>query len=166
MHRPPSMRLVLPALLAGSVAGLAPAAPRPDPRHSPDDVVGFELAALRDNDVPAADAGIEIVFAFSSPENRAATGPLSHFVALVKSPAYRPLLGHRRAAREPMHTDGDEAGQRVTVTAADGDEVTYVFTLSRQPAGAVCARCWMTDGVLRLPDAAAPARRVAVSARR
>jgi hypothetical protein len=135
-------------------------------RH--EQVVMFQLAALRDNDVPAADAGIATVFAFSSPANQAATGPLPRFVALVKSPAYRPLIGHRRAAPGPMGVRGRDASQEVSVTSADGEELSYVFSLTRQPAGAPFADCWMTDGVVLMPEhdrPAGPARRIATRVR-
>jgi hypothetical protein len=120
-------------------------------------VVSFQLAALRDNDVPSADAGIAVVFAFASPANQAATGPLPRFVALVKSAAYRPLLGHRRAARAPIRVVGDEAFEEVTITSAAGEELTYLFSLTRQPAGARNAGCWLTDGVVLVPARDRPA---------
>ena len=156
--------LVLAWPLAGPVAR-APA-PRPDPRHSAEQVVGFQLAALRENDVPSADAGIATVFAFASPANQEATGPLPRFVALVKGPAYRALVGHRRAVRAPLRVAGDAAAGEVAVTSASGDEVTYLFSLRRQPPGGPYANCWMTDGVVPVPNADPPgaARRVAVRA--
>jgi hypothetical protein len=146
----------VPAPRPAAPARLAP--PRPDPRHSPEQVVMFQLAALREND--AADAGIATVFAFSSPANQAATGPFPRFVELVKSPAYRPLIGHRRAAPGPMRVRGRDASQEVSVTAADGEELSYVFSLTRQPAGAPFAECWMTDGVVLMPERDPPPRAV------
>ena len=46
---------------------------------------------------------------------------------------------------------GAAAEQRVTVTTAEGERVSYLFTLTRQPAGQF-AGCWMIDGVLRMPS--------------
>ena len=143
-------------------------APRPHPRHSAEQVVSFQLAALRENDGLGADAGIATVFAFSSPANQAATGPLARFVALVKSPAYRPLIGHRRAVRAPIRVTGDEATEEVAITSASGEELTYLFSLRRQPAGGAYANCWMTDGVVPVPNADPPGavRRVVLGGRR
>jgi hypothetical protein len=174
------MRLVL--ISAAAAAALAPVAraqrgasadtqlaatpsAHPEPRHSPEQVIGFQLAALRDNDVPTADAGIALAFSFSSPANRVVTGPLANFAALVKSAAYRPLLRHVRAARGPLRLVGDQAEQQVTVTTPAGDQAAYLFTLTRQRGDAPYAGCWMTDGVLRLRAVELPAavRRVAMA---
>jgi len=38
-----------------------------------------------------------------------------------------------------------------------GEQASYLFTLMRQPIGAPFAGCWMTDGVVRLPDTERPA---------
>lgn len=121
---------------------------RPDPSLTPTDVVRIQLDALKANDELAGDAGIATVFQFASPANRSITGPLDRFIDLVKTPEYRPMLNHRHAEAGPLVTSGDLAEQRVRITSAAGDEVTYVFVLSRQRAGAY-AGCWMTEGVLR-----------------
>ena len=145
-----ALALALPPSAVDSLAGASRLAPRPDPRYSPEQVIGFQLSALRDNDVPAPNAGIATAFAFASPANREAMGPLDRFVELVKSPSYRPLVHHLRAERGPLRVDGNEAEQQVTVIGLTGERVSYLFTLTRQPQGAPCAGCWMTDGVMRL----------------
>jgi hypothetical protein len=133
----------------GTAAGVgAQPATRPDPRLTPEEVVGVVLEALRTNDQPSGDRGIAITFAFSSPANREAVGPFERFVALVKAEPYRPILNHRRAERGLLRVDGDAARERVVVTTADGARIAYVFTLSRQTAGSF-KDCWMTDGVVR-----------------
>lgn len=125
--------------------------PSPNPKLKPEEVVGVQLEALRRNDSPATDDGIKTAFRFASPENRAATGPVERFIRLVKNPLYRPLLNHRTAKRDPVVVAGDVAQQRVMVTSADGEEVIYKFTLSKQKAGEY-KDCWMTDGVERVGD--------------
>lgn len=133
------------------VAGVAPAA-APDPRLAPDAVVGIVLDALARAGDRAGAAGDErplaLVYAFASPANRAAVGTPDRFAELVRDDAYRPLLGHRRAARGALTVAGDRATQHVLVTAADGARVAYTFTLTRQAAGPFRG-CWMTDGVTR-----------------
>lgn len=122
--------------------------PIPDPGLAPDDVVGIMLRALQHNDDPAPDHGIAVTFAFTSPENHDVTGPLDKFRALVKSPAYRLMIGHSRAERGPLTVVADHARERVAITAANGDRAVYVFLLSRQELGDLKG-CWMADGVLR-----------------
>lgn len=137
---------------AAAVQSESRAAHRPDPGLSPGEVVRIQLDALRANDELDGDAGIATVFQFASPANRSITGPLDRFVELVKTPEYRPMLNHRRADAGPLITSGDLAEQRVLITTAAGDRITYVFVLSRQREGAYRG-CWMTEGVLREPAA-------------
>jgi hypothetical protein len=123
----------------------------PDPRLAPDAVVGIVLDALAHTGPGGGAADprpIALVYAFASPANRAAVGTVDRFTDLVRDDAYRPLLGHRRAARGALVVAGDHATQRVLVTTADGARVAYTFTLARQAEGAFRG-CWMTDGVTR-----------------
>jgi hypothetical protein len=112
------------------------------------------LNALRHNDDPVTDHGITVTFAFTSPENRDVTGPIDRFRALVKSSAYRPIIGHTRADRGPVVVVAEHARERVAITGAHGERVTYLFLLSRQETGAYKG-CWMADGVLRESDSGA-----------
>jgi hypothetical protein len=120
----------------------------PTPELAPDDVVGIVLDALAHND--AEDHGLAVVFAFASPVNRAAVGPLDRFSDVARDDAYRPLLGHVRAVRGAIRMQGERATQRVVVTTPAGDQAVFTITLSRQ-AGGVYKGCWMTDGVTREP---------------
>lgn len=140
-------------LYAADAPATKPAAPdpnvKPSPDLSPDQVVGAVLDALKHNDRPMADQGIKVTFRFASPDNRRATGPIDHFLDLVKNPQYRPLIDHKSAEAGKVVIDGDTAQQAVRVRAADGTTATYLFQLSKQPDGAFKG-CWMTDGVIRL----------------
>jgi hypothetical protein len=147
--------------IVSTAAAAQPAVARPDPRLTPEDVVGVVLEALRTNDQPTGDRGIAITFAFASPANREVTGSLERFAALVKAEPYRPILNHRRVERGLLRVDGDEARERVVVTTADGTRIAYLFTLSRQTAGSF-KDCWMTDGVIR--ESATSGRRAIITA--
>lgn len=128
---------------------IQPAAPAPHPRLLPEEVIELQLAALRRNDEPTPDAGIATAFEFASPGNRAFTGPLERFIALVKSPHYAPMLNHRAATFGPLDIEGDFATQQVMLLDASGESAIYGFELSRQTDGPYQG-CWMTDSVLRL----------------
>ncbi|MFL5578391.1 MAG: DUF4864 domain-containing protein [Gemmatimonadaceae bacterium] len=135
----------------GDSIGATLGRPRPSPTLTPEQVVTIQLDALQHNDTPTPDFGIETTFRFASPANRVATGPLERFADVVKNSVYRPMINHRRVERGPMHVDGDQARQRVTVVTANGTRVAYMFILSRQRGGEY-DRCWMTDGVARLNE--------------
>lgn len=131
--------------------------PIPDPGLAPDEVVGIVLHALQHNDDPEADHGIAITFAFTSPENHDVIGPIDRFRALVKSPAYRLMIGHAKSQRGPMVVNADHAHERVAITGSHGERAVYVFMLSRQEGGAHKG-CWMADGMLREADPASGGR--------
>jgi len=141
---------VTTVLLALAFAGSAPGAElAPDPALDPADVVRIQVQALAGNG--ADDAGIALTFRFASPDNRRQTGPLERFVAMVKGPAYQPMLNHTRATYEPVERNGDVARQIVRILGRDGQWVTYTFVLRRQEL-APYEDCWMTEAVLRLEE--------------
>jgi hypothetical protein len=124
---------------------------KPDPMLSPNEVVTAVLEALRTND--DKDTGIAFAFAFASPTNKQATGPLERFVPMVKSPAYAPMIGCKSVELGGAQTEADVARQFVKVVGQDGTEANYLFVLRKQKGGDVNG-CWMTDGVVLVPPAA------------
>ena len=115
----------------------------PDPTLSPTQVIRIQLEALRHND--ERDRGIAVAFRFASPANRANTGPLSRFVAMIENGPYALMLSFRDATYGPVETVANQARQRVTLTGARAS-MTYWFYLSRQ-SEAPYEDCWMTDAV-------------------
>jgi len=148
------MRLGLPLALvfANSISG---AVLEPSPDLTPRDVVEAQLAALKANDEPEADAGIRAAFRFASPENKRTTGPVERFIEMVKNPLYAPLLHHRAAVLSETTQKGDLARIKVTLIAADGGEAAFVWILERVSAEA-CANCWMTSTVMRVESKESP----------
>jgi hypothetical protein len=144
--------LLLSFALAADIGlgNLAELMPRPE--LSPEDVVQYQVAALQQNDDPKYDAGIERAFRFASPSNKQVTGPLEHFVQIVKSPPYASLLNNRSSAIVGSEKKDDQAKIAVKIVAVDGRQVTYLFILSKQNEGDF-HDCWMTDGVAPLKDA-------------
>ncbi len=119
-----------------------PAAPKPE--LAPQEVVRIVLDALKKNDTPREDAGIETTFRFASAANKRVTGPIERFKKLVKTPHYRPMLNHKSARLGLSLVDGNTVTQRVTIIDADGREAVYEFTLSKDAE----TGCWMTDAVV------------------
>ena len=115
----------------------------PEPTLSPRDVVRIQLEALRHND--EQDRGIAVAFRFASPANRANTGPLPRFIAMIKEGPYALMLDFVDASYGPVETVADRARQPVMLTGP-GSSITYWFYLSRQ-AVPPYVDCWMTDAV-------------------
>ena len=115
---------------------------------SPRDVVTTVIEALRHNDTPHENSGIELTYKFASPANKRMTGPLEHFKAMILNPLYGPMLHHRGASYENLKVEGDTARIDVILLSRDGRYVGYRFVLSRQH-GNRYEGCWMTDAVIR-----------------
>src|ERR1041384_3919116 len=105
---------------------------QPNPDLSPDQVVKIQLEGLQNNDLSRDNAGIRICFSFASPGNKIITGPIANFIKLVKSPAYRMLIGFERAEFSLMVVKGRTAQQTVRNIHTNGDSAVYTFELSKQ----------------------------------
>ena len=130
-----------------SIAQLSDLTPRPG--LSPAQVVQYQVTALQHNDDPKSDAGIERAFRFASPSNKQVTGPLEHFIQILKGPGYSPMLNNRSSEILGSEVKENKAKVVARVVAADGRQLTYVFILSNQKEGEYI-NCWMTDAVAPL----------------
>jgi hypothetical protein len=145
-------RLLIPTIVAaGALLGLTgcggESVVAPSPQLGPDQVVRLQLEALQRADDPQPDAGIVRAWAFASPGNKQAIGPVDRFITVVRSPGYAPLLNCREFQLGQVLIDGDRAQQIVAVKTADDALVFYVFQLSRQSCENYNG-CWMTDAVM------------------
>jgi len=137
---------------SGILAGLAQVPElTPGPALGPEQVVEYQVNALQHNDNPHADAGIERTFRFASPSNKKITGPLEHFVSIVKSPAYLPMLNNLASSVTGMQVDGDHAKVAIRITPAKGHALTYLFVLTKQHDNDF-DNCWMTDSVMPIEE--------------
>ncbi len=123
---------VLLVVLAAPVGATHLPQTEPDPSLSPQDVVSIQIEALRNNDTPYEDRGIEVTFNFASPTNKRATGPLERFKVMVRNPIYGPMIDHRSAEYETVRVEGDVAQVDVILQSKDGQYLGYRFMLSRQ----------------------------------
>lgn len=123
----------------------------PGPALGPAQVVEYQVNALQHNDDPHADAGIERTFRFASPSNKSFTGPLEHFVSILKSPAYLPMINNLASSVTESQIEGDLATVAIRITPAEGPQQTYLFVLSKQHDGDF-DNCWMTDSVVPMQE--------------
>lgn len=127
---------------------------QPEPGQSPRTVVSLQLAALRQVDEPAPEAGFATVFRFASPENQRKTGPLPRFSRLLRSGPYGALINHRQAVVLAAIERGGQVSVPVEVTSRSGRVYRFVFLLRRADDPS-CPGCWRTEGVIPPADAAA-----------
>jgi len=144
---------VLALAFSGIAAGLAQISPEltPVPGLSPEQVVQYQVSALQHNDDFRADAGIERTFRFASPSNKNVTGPLEHFVSILKGPAYLPMINNLGSSVTGSRIEGDHAKVAIKITPAKGPAITYLFVLTRQHVGDF-ENCWMTDSVVPMQE--------------
>jgi opacity protein-like surface antigen len=142
--------LLAAALFAATAAPMVAAdlpQTKPDPSLSPQDVVSIQIEALRNNDTPYENRGIEVTFNFASPANKRITGPIERFAAMVRNPIYAPMINHRTAKYGKLMIEGEIASIDIILISEDGAYVGYRFTLSRQQ-GSQYEGSWMTDAVV------------------
>lgn len=122
----------------------------PDPKYSPAEVVSLQMNALKNNDTPYKDAGIELTFRFASPENKKSTGPIERFKLLFDNEDYAPMLNHSSMKIGPINYSEDSANVPIFILSKEGKKVLYIFQLDKQ-AEKPYKNCWMTSGVIRVP---------------
>lgn len=107
------------------------------------------------------------VFAHASPENKASTGPVEKFAAMLNyHPDFAPLMGHVIAQTvqrlQPSETTymevvrvspivRDAVGSAVVGSRSSKQQRQeprlYMWIMSRQSDSSAWANCWMTDAV-------------------
>ena len=125
---------------------LPPSAPQPRPDLAPAEVVRTVAAALRNYNSPIPNAGVFTAYRFASAANRAVTGPYGHFLRLVKSADFAPMLRDYPSDLGAIEIKDDHAEQILKVHLGRGHDAVFKFSLSRQGEGPYRG-CWMVDGV-------------------
>jgi len=143
-----SLGLILAVLLILSSkvwADNGAAGPSPETDLPPQAVIQILVDALRTNDPKAGDQGIATVWRFAAPNNKASTGPLPRFTAMLKG-GFGEMLNHIKSEFGPIEIEDDVAHQAVLLITPTGDEVAYLFRLARQKTGEF-EGMWMTEAV-------------------
>ena len=132
-------------LFAAGGVGAEPELLQPNPERTAREVIAIQLEALRHNDVPRRDAGIEQVWAFAHPRNRMITGPLARFTRMLRGPGYNVLVNHRVHEVKAIRVGDSQAAFAVRVLALEGGFFRFLWRLEKVelPAGQV----WMTTAV-------------------
>jgi len=94
-------------------------------------VVETQLKALKSNDTPAADHGINVAWDYAHPLNKANTGPLPRFTRMLYSSAYKPLINHRSHTITELESSASSAAFQVLVISGDGTQLEYIWAVQR-----------------------------------
>lgn len=118
----------------------------PNPDYRPKEVIEMQIEALKFNDEPFKDSGIETAFNFASQDNKRATGPISKFKKMVHNKRYSMLLNHDSAEFKDFEVNGNQATQTLLVEKDDKERL-YEFGVEKQKEEPN-EGCWMTNTVL------------------
>ncbi len=118
----------------------------PDPSLSAREVIEIQLDALQLLDRENPEENMRQVWAMAHPANKAYVGTIARFGAMLNSPGYDTLVGHRGHAVLAARA-GDEVTEfYVTVESADGATSAFLWMVAKVAAGEH-AGCWMTIAV-------------------
>ena len=127
-------------------ASLAENLVKPNPGIKPIEVVEVQLFALQSND-ENNDLGILQTWEFAHPRNKMATGPLSKFTSMIRTPAYSILLNNLKFETKEIFNDGKNASVAVRIEARNNKAYTYLWMLEKVDAEGSLKGSWMTTGV-------------------
>jgi hypothetical protein len=117
----------------------------PSDKLAPDEVVRLQLIGLCDQQ--ADGVGILQCYCFAAPANRAVTGPLERFGAMVRQGPFHCMARPRALLVGRPQFDDQLARVLVTVIDEDSRVRAFTFVLARQQI-AQFKNCWMTEAVL------------------
>ena len=141
---------------------------RPSFALTADQALEAQWTALRDNDVPHLDAGVEVLYAFADIDlylprscyfgHKQDLGQFERFRRVLHTPQYRALLSHTSLrVLSTLAVSEREVRQRVSVTAFRGGETAeYCLTVKQQLGGRRDG--WWLAASLMCDAAPAPAR--------
>ena len=68
---------------------------KPNPNLKPEEIILIQLSALKKNNYPYKNAGIDQTWEFSHPSNRIFIGPLEKFTTMMYTSPYSIILEHK-----------------------------------------------------------------------
>ena len=133
-------------LLFFSTAARAAEMVYPNPDIAPAEVIAIQLNGLQYNDTPETDAGILQTWAFAHPRNKAMTGPLPRFAAMLKGPGYDRMLNHASHQIVLANSGGGWRQFDVFMEASNGKVLSFKWIVEKVTEGRY-EDCWMTVAV-------------------
>ena len=120
---------------------------KPSPNLGPQEVISIQLNALKDNNNPYKNSGIEQTWEFAHPSNRIFTGPLSKFKNMMHSPSYIIMLEHLKHNIILVSEQANVSYFFIELTDRMGNEYGFQWTVEKVTINGKFKECWMTSGV-------------------
>ena len=119
----------------------------PNNKLKPFDVVKIQLSALKNNDKPYKNAGIEQAWAFAHPSNKKFTGPLSRFIKLLNDEGYNILLNHTEHKIIEIFKSEKKFIYEVTILDREKNFFKYNWQIEKFLNKGSLNNCWLTTSV-------------------
>ena len=113
----------------------------------PHKVIEIQLTALKNNDTPNKDSGIEQTWKFAHPSNKKYTGPLPKFINLLNSDSYKMLLDHMESEIIEIFKSNNRYGFEVTILAKNKSYYKFQWVVEKYYEEGVLKDCWLTTSV-------------------
>ena len=120
---------------------------KPNIKLKPFDVVKIQLAALKNNNKPYKNAGIEQTWEFAHPSNKNFTGPLSRFIKLLNDEGYNILLNHIEHKVVEVYKSEKKFIYEVTILDGEKNFFKYNWQIEKFLNEGSLNNCWLTTSV-------------------
>ena len=120
---------------------------KPTSYLQPQEVISIQLNALKNNNNPYENAGIEQTWEFAHPSNRIFTGPLSNFIKMMHSPSYVIMLYHLEHNIILVQNQSDVSYYFIELIDKEGNKFGFQWILEKVIINSEFKNCWMTTSV-------------------
>ena len=107
------------------------------------DVIKIQLNALKNNNKPNKNSGIEQTWAFAHPENKKITGPYKRFQKMLFGDQYKVLLNHESHKIKLIVSSKNKYIYNVDIISNDKKMYFYEWHLEKSTVEE-CKSCWFT----------------------
>jgi|TARA_B100000780_G_scaffold140625_1_gene98469 hypothetical protein len=107
------------------------------------DVIKIQLNALKNNNKPNKNFGIEQTWAFAHPENKKITGPYKRFQKMLFGDQYKVLLNHESHKIKLIVSSKNKYIYNVDIISSDKKMYFYEWHLEKS-TNDKCSNCWFT----------------------
>ena len=117
---------------------------KPNNELKPFDVVKIQLSALKHNNKPYKNAGIEQTWEFAHPSNQSITGPLPKFIKLLNNEGYDVLLNHIEHKILEVYGSEEKFIYEVTILDEEKNFYKYTWQVEKFANDGLLNNCWVT----------------------
>ena len=120
---------------------------KPNNGIEPYQVVKIQLRGLQNNDKPKKNNGIVQTWEFAHPSNKRYTGPLTKFINMINSDAYKMLLNHIDNEIIEVFKSDIKYGFEVKILSKDKNYYKFQWIVEKYLDEGPLNNCWLTTMV-------------------